>query len=46
MIALITVGGAPIVPDSPIPLTPSGLVLHGTSSSPSDLGHQIGARIA
>src|SRR5215470_11950584 len=30
--ALITVGGAPIVPDSPMPLTPSGLVLHGTSS--------------
>src|ERR1700722_13025608 len=31
--ALITVGGAPIVPDSPMPLTPSGLVRHGTSSS-------------
>src|SRR6202035_1241673 len=31
--ALITVGGAPMVPDSPMPLTPSGLVRHGTSSS-------------
>src|SRR5438034_10296442 len=31
MTALITVGGAPMVPDSPMPLTPSGFVLHGTS---------------
>jgi len=27
--AFITVGGAPIVPDSPMPLMPSGSVLHG-----------------
>src|SRR6187551_759631 len=27
--ALMTAGGAPIVPDSPMPLTPSGLVLQG-----------------
>src|SRR5262249_21656123 len=30
--ALITVGRPRVVPDSPMPLTPSGLVLHGTSS--------------
>src|SRR5262249_6891230 len=28
--AFITAGGAPIVPDSPTPLMPSGLVLQGT----------------
>ena len=43
--ALITVGGAPMVPDSPMPLTPSGLVLHGTSSSSRlDVRHRVGAR--
>ncbi len=45
--ALITVGGAPMVPDSPMPLTPSGLVLHGTSSSVAlDVRHRVGARHA
>src|SRR3546814_20025771 len=29
-IALITAGGAPIAPPSPQPLTPGGLVVHGT----------------
>ena len=41
----MTVGGAPMVPDSPMPLTPSGLVLHGTSSSVAlDVRHHVGAR--
>ncbi len=31
--ALITTGGAPMVPDSPIPFTPIGLVRQRTSSS-------------
>ena len=33
MIAFITVGVEPTVPDSPTPLAPSGLVLAGTVSS-------------
>ncbi len=33
MIALMTTGGAPMVPDSPMPFTPIGLVLQRTSSS-------------
>ena len=31
--ALMMVGGAPMVPDSPMPYTPIGLVLQRTSSS-------------
>src|SRR5262249_15189332 len=44
MIALITVGGAPMVPDSPMPLTPSGLVLQGTSSSSVSMLGIVSAR--
>src|SRR6516165_3718239 len=44
MMALITVGGAPMVPDSPMPLTPSGLVLHGTSSNSASTFGIVSAR--
>ena len=46
-IALITVGGAPIVPLSPMPLTPSGLVFERhLLQMRLDLREQVGARHA
>jgi hypothetical protein len=42
--AFITAGSAPTVPDSPVPLTPSGLVSVGTSFSASAKGQKSSAR--
>ena len=43
--AFITAGGAPIAPDSPTPLMPSGLVLHGTLlNCVVSVAHVVGAR--
>src|SRR5262245_32332928 len=42
--AFITADNAPTVPDSPAPFTPSGLVLVGTSFSPSSKLQKLSAR--
>ena len=42
--ALMIVGGAPMVPDSPMPLTPRGLVLQGISSMLASISGMSPAR--
>ena len=42
--ALITAGGAPTAPDSPMPLAPSGLLGHGVAMRPGGEVGQVGGR--